>query len=56
LSQHIYGHAPVWEVLFIVLLSLTVLGWLAARALRRPDVRSALAALDPALDRHALFL
>jgi len=54
-SQHVYWHAPLWEVLLVGLISLTFLGWLIMRALRRPDLSAALSAISPALSDQPLF-
>jgi hypothetical protein len=55
MSTTIYWQAPLWQVLVVALASALVLGWLARRALARPDTATALAALDPALERQPLF-
>lgn len=56
MGQHVYWHAVLWEVLLVAAMSLACLAWLAWRALRRPDLREALTAVDPALNEQALFL
>ncbi|MBE9472428.1 MAG: winged helix-turn-helix domain-containing protein [Anaerolineae bacterium] len=55
MGQHVYWHAPLWEVLLVVLTSLVLLGWLVVRALRRPDLSAALSAINPALNDQPLF-
>lgn len=55
MSQYVYWHAPLWEVLLLVLISLMFLTWLVVRALRRPNLPAALSAVNPALNDHPLF-
>ena len=55
MSQHVYWHAPLWEVLLVILISLALLGWLVARLIRRPDLPAALSAINPALNDQPLF-
>jgi len=55
MGQHVYWHAPLWEVLLVVLMSLTFLGWLLIRALRRPDLSAALSVINPALNDQPLL-
>jgi hypothetical protein len=55
LTDYVYWHAPVWELLLAGLTSAIVLGWLAFRALRRPNSETALAGVDPALGSQPLF-
>ena len=55
MNQHIYWHAPLWEVLLVILTSLAFLGWLLVRALRRPDLPAALSAIHPAMNDQPLF-
>ena len=49
MTQHIYWHAPVWEVLLLGLTGLALLAWLVWRAVRRPHPSAALSTIDPAL-------
>lgn len=56
MGQYVYWHAALWEVLLVAAMGLACLAWLAWRALRRPHLREALAAIDPALNEQALFL
>lgn len=55
MSQYVYWHAPLWEVLLVALISLVLLGWLVVRALRRPELSVALSAINPALGGQPLF-
>lgn len=55
MTQHIYWHAPVWEVLLLGLTGLALLAWLMWRAVRRPHPSAALSAIDPALNDQPLF-
>jgi len=55
MGQHVYWHAPIWEVLLIALASLGFIGWLVLRALRRPSVSVALSAVSPALLAQPIF-
>ncbi len=55
MGQHVYWHAPLWELLLVALMSLALLGWLILRAARRPDPSAALEAVHPALNDHPLF-
>lgn len=55
MTQQIYWHAPLWEVLLIVSSGLLLIGWLFMRAWRRPDIADALAHLHPALNEQPLF-
>ncbi len=55
MGQHVYWNAPLWEVLLAGSVSLALLGWLVARALRCPDVAISLSAVDPALNSQPLF-
>jgi hypothetical protein len=55
MSPTVYWDAPLWQVVVALVAAGLALGWLARRALRRPSVPAALAALDPALDGQALF-
>lgn len=55
MGQHIYWHAPLWEVLLAAFLGLVLLVWLVVLALRRPDLGAALSAINPALDDQPLF-
>ena len=55
MDRYVYWHAPVWQILLMVLVSLAVLAWLTMRALRRPDVDTALFAVDPTINVHPLF-
>ncbi|MFQ5858087.1 MAG: transcriptional regulator, partial [Anaerolineae bacterium] len=55
MDQYVYWHAPLWEVLLVVLISLAFLGWLVIRTLRRPDLPAALSAIHPTLNEQPLF-
>lgn len=55
MSQYVYWHAPLWEILLVALIGLAMLGWLIARALCRPDLSTALSAVNPALNDQPLF-
>jgi hypothetical protein len=55
MSQYVYWHAPIWEVLLITLASLGFIGWLVSRALRRPSVPVALSTINPALLAQPIF-
>jgi DNA-binding winged helix-turn-helix (wHTH) protein len=55
MGQHVYWHAPIWEVLLIALASLGFIGWLILRALRRPSVSVALSTVSPALLAQPIF-
>jgi hypothetical protein len=55
MDQHVYWHAPIWEVLLIALTSLGLIGWLVSRALRRPSVSVALSTINPALLTQPIF-
>lgn len=56
MNQILYWHAPLWEVLAIVLTGLAVLSWLVVCATRRIDPATVLPALNPALETQPLFL
>ncbi len=51
MDRYIYWHAPLWEVLLIILIGLAFVGWLVIRLRRRPD----LSVIHPALDLSPLF-
>ena len=55
MTQHLYWHAPLWEVLLVVLISLALVGWLVVRTLRRPDLSSVLSGIHPGLGDQPLF-
>ncbi len=55
MGQHVYWHAPLWQILSVVLVSLALLAWLVRRALRRPHLPTALSAVHPALSNQPLF-
>jgi hypothetical protein len=55
MSSTVYWQAPLWQVALLLLVAGLLLGWLAWRALRRPDAAAALAEVDPALETGALF-
>lgn len=55
MGQHVYWHAPLWQILSVVLASLALLAWLVRRALRRPHLPTALSAIHPALSDQPLF-
>lgn len=56
MGQHVYWHAPLWQILSVVLASLALLAWLVRRALRRPHLpAAALSAIHPALSDQPLF-
>ncbi|MCE7984209.1 MAG: winged helix family transcriptional regulator [Caldilinea sp. CFX5] len=55
MTQQIYWHAPLWEVLLVVSSGLIMIGWSLIRAWRRPDVADALAGVHPALNEQPLF-
>jgi hypothetical protein len=55
MGQHVYWHAPLWEVLLVILISLALLGWLVVCLLRRPDLAAVLSAIHPALNDQPLF-
>jgi len=55
MEQHIYWHAPLWEVLLAVSMSLALFAWLTMRLIRRPDLPSVLSAINPALNNQPLF-
>lgn len=55
MGQHVYWHAPLWEVMLVILISLILLGWLIIRALRRPNLSAALSAINPALNDQPLL-
>lgn len=55
MTQQIYWHAALWEVLLIVSSGLLIIGWLFIYAWRRPDVADALARVHPALNKQPLF-
>ncbi len=55
MGQHVYWHAPLWEVLLVVLMSLVLLGWLVVCALRRLNLPAALSAINPALNDQPLL-
>lgn len=49
MTQFVYWHAPLWQVLVVAATGLLLLAWLLVLALRRPGLSTALAAVDPAL-------
>jgi hypothetical protein len=49
MTQFVYWHAPLWQVLVVAASGLLLLGWLLVLAGRRPELSRALAAVDPAL-------
>jgi len=51
----VYWHAPLWEVLLVILISLALLGWLIVRLIRRTDLPSVLSAINPALNDQPIF-
>ncbi|MEA3339274.1 MAG: hypothetical protein U9R15_04850 [Chloroflexota bacterium] len=53
MGQHIYWHAPLWEVLVAILISLAILAWFVRRALRSPNLEQAL--WQPLLVRRITF-
>lgn len=55
MGQYVYWHAPLWEVLLVILISLALLGWLVVCLLRRLDLAAALSAIHPALNDQPLF-
>ncbi|HPD40324.1 MAG TPA: helix-turn-helix domain-containing protein [Anaerolineae bacterium] len=55
MNRYMYWHAPLWEVLAVVFISLIFLGWLVGRALRRPTLSAALSAINPALSEPSFF-
>jgi len=55
MGQHVYWHAPLWEVLLVILIGLALLGWLVVRLLRRPDLAAMLSAIHPTLNDQPLF-
>jgi hypothetical protein len=55
MDQYVYWHAPLWEVLLVLLISLALLAWLVIRLLRRPDLAAALSAINPVLNDQPLF-
>jgi len=55
MDQYVYWHAPLWEVLLAVSISLALLAWLIVRLLRHPDLSAALSAINPALNDQPLF-
>jgi len=55
MTQHVYWHAPLREVLLLGLTGLALLAWLVWRAVRRPHPSRALSAIDPVLNDQPLF-
>lgn len=55
MTRHLYWHAPLWEVLLVVVISLAFVGWLVIRALRRPDLQAVLSGIHPGLGDQPLF-
>ena len=55
MGQYVYWHAPLWEVLSVILIGLALLGWLILCVLRRPDLTAVLSAIHPALNDQPLF-
>lgn len=55
MDQYVYWHAPLWEVLLVILISLALLAWLVVHLLRRPDLSAALLAINPVLNDQPLF-
>ncbi|HNS02325.1 MAG TPA: helix-turn-helix domain-containing protein [Anaerolineae bacterium] len=49
MTQFVYWHAPLWQVLVVAATGLLLLAWLLVLAVRRPKLSAALAAVDPAL-------
>lgn len=49
MTQFVYWHAPLWQVLVVAATGLFLLAWLLVLAVRRPGLSTALAAVDPAL-------
>lgn len=49
MTQFVYWHAPLWQVLVVAASGLLLLAWLLVLAVRRPKLSAALAAVDPAL-------
>jgi len=55
MDQYVYWHAPLWEVLLVILTGLVVLMGLVVRLLRRPSLAAVLSATNPALNDQPLF-
>lgn len=55
MDQYVYWHAPLWEVLLVILTGLAVLTWLVVRLVRRPSLAAVLSATNPALNEQPLF-
>lgn len=55
MTEHLYWHGPLWQVVAVGAAAMAVLAWLVWRALRTPAIRTALSTIDPVLDREAIF-
>lgn len=55
MGEYLYWHAPLWEIVLVIAVSLALLAVLITRALRRPDPGAALDLIAPALNAHPLF-
>lgn len=55
MNEVLYWHAPVWEIVLVVGLSLLVLGWLVLRAFRSPNLGVTLSTIEPSLKNQPIF-
>jgi hypothetical protein len=55
MTQYVYWHAPLWEVLLVAAAAVALLAWLIIRILRRTNLTTALAAVKPELKDQPLF-
>jgi len=55
MSQTIYWHALLWQVLIVGLVSLCIIGWLVFYAMRQPKLSISLAQIHSSLNHQPLF-
>jgi hypothetical protein len=55
MTQYVYWHAALWEVLLMAAVFVALLVWLVGRILHRANLTTALAAVKPALRDQPLF-
>ncbi|MCP4168853.1 MAG: winged helix-turn-helix domain-containing protein [Chloroflexi bacterium] len=55
MTEHVYWHAPVWEIVVIAGASIFLIAWLLVVALRRPNSAAALSAVHPVLNEQPIL-
>lgn len=55
MTQYVFWHAPLWQIVSIITISLVILLWLIMRVWRDPTMSEALIAVEPALDERPFF-